>query len=1278
MRGIYKNSCISCGKEISDDRGLLGTVCYACLKKLPVIKQGDKEIVDEKLLTEILRKQKKEGTELKKLLDLIEEVEEINRMFKEVYNSDLWSVQKVWIRRVLQGRSFTAIAPTGIGKTTFGIITSVYLAGKGKRSLIIVPTITLVNQVIERLRLILDKGVFPGNIVIAYYHSDLKAKEKREMLERLKTGGFNIGVISASFIAKNFDTFPSYFDFVFVDDVDAILKSSKNIDKILQLLGFSQNTIELATEKLKLGVKMGFYLKNPEKYQQEIERYREISEKLEKQKTEAKGILVVSTATGKPRGIKHRLFRELLDFEIGSRSDTLRNILNFYKVVKEEEMLESALEVINKLKASGGGLVFIPVDKGIEYAKEVEKFFNEKGIKAVSLVSNNGKKNFSREEILRKFQDGEIDVIIGVSIYYGIIVRGLDIPERISYALFLGSPRFKIPLSIELLSSSQTVKLLQVLVEKLELEETEKRRMERVIKVLRQRPNYEKMLEEGKEILAKYINDPKIRDILKTSEDIAVVEEGDKTYLLIPDVATYIQASGRTSRLYVGGLTLGVSVVLEDNPAVLKGLMSRYRWVDEGEWKEWGVENIETVVEKLKEDREKVKRAREGSLNIAEKMDLHNKTVLIVVESPTKAQTIARLFGKPTVRKMENLNLYEVSVAVDNTSLNIIVTSSQGHIYDVVPSVSQETKTRISQWGEVIEDEYYGILRFSNGEVKEGVNVKFVPVYASIKRCRKCGYQVASEQKLEECPMCGSKDIIDKEEFIRDIAEIVKEVDEIYIATDPDAEGEKIGWDLATFLTSRLPYTTTKKLFVKRMEFHEVTKRGIENALKPQNLRDFNVQRVEAQIVRRVEDRWIGFELSQKVSQYMQELYQKNKKDFLANSEGYIWKRIKSEGGIFSFLKRLSAGRVQTPVLGWIINRYDEAQKEKKENLIITLEGEIKVEVEKNIVGEISLQDLVKVEVIEEGERDINPLPPFTTDTLLSEISSMFRIGVAEVMSIAQTLFEAGLITYHRTDSTHVSDYGKNIAKEFLQSFANRKGLDLSLIFYPRSWGEEGTHECIRPTRPVRSEELKDMARDGLITLPAEISSRHFKVYDRIFDRFIASQMPPAKAKYRKYKLKIGKGELEMEKLIELVVPSWMEIYKGIQKIEENWKELKEGYVKILSIDSVVRTPKLYTQADIIKLMKEKEIGRPSTYSRIIETLLKRKYVVETKNGFLVPTSIGRKVYEYLTSVEAFAKLVSEERTRELLQKMDKVESGEENYIALLERLYQEMILIKG
>jgi len=995
------------------------------------------------------------------------------------------ALQKFWAKRILRGESFAAVAPTGIGKSSFGIAMSLFLATKGRKSYLIFPTTLLVQQAVETINKIAERtGV--SNEDIIFYHG--KIKEKEEFFERLREKKFSILITTTQFLAKHFEDLRDItFNFIFVDDVDAILKASRNIDRILHLLGFYYDG---------------------------------------KWKGKAKGILMVSTATAK-KGKKAELFRQLLNFDIGSSYFTIRNIEDIYVNEESEEKIKEILSKMGK-----GGIIYARSIEDCE--KWYEKLKNEFNI---GLVTSKNKEAFNA------FKEGKIDYLIGTAYYYGALIRGIDLPKEIKYAVFIGAPIIRIKIEeIDALSPAM-IKFIANLF----------RQREEIKKFIPILPNIEKRKEFYE-----------LKEKIKMIMEEGIKEEKDfvlrKGEIIFPDIRTYIQGAGRTSRLLAGGITKGASFLLEDDVDLLNAFLERASYYDI-EFKK--LENVD--FDALKKDIEESRKVRKGI-----KEDLI-KPALFVVESPTKAKQIARFFGKPSIKVIDSAIAYEVATE----KYVLLITASLGHVTDLITNRG-----------------FHGVE----------LNGTFIPVYSSIKRCRECGYQFTEES--DKCIKCGSENIDDAKSRINALRKIAYEVEEIIIGTDPDAEGEKIAWDIANLLAGCGK--------IKRAEFHEITPKAIKVAME--NLRSINEDLVKAQIVRRIEDRWIGFCLSQK-----------------------LWEVFNN--------RNLSAGRAQTPVLGWIIKRAEE-HKEKRRVGVIEDFGLLLEDIEG---GEVELE----IELIEEKEEKRQPLPPYTTDEMLKDANAILKMPANKAMKIAQALFEGGLITYHRTDSTMVSDAGLKVAKEYL-------GED----FKARKFFKEGAHECIRPTRPWDKNLLQRLIHEKVLQVE-EIDWQHLALYDLIFRRFMASQCKEYSIRIKKYKVKYDGGEMEEERIIEARGKAY-ELYKGV------WvkNELPVGKFRKKAVIKYLPKKPLYTQSEVIHDMRTKGIGRPSTYATIVEKLFIRDYVIE-KNGKILPTKRGIEVYNFLSS--KYENFVSEERTRKIEEEMDLVESGKADYKEILQQIYEEV-----
>ena len=988
--------------------------------------------------------------------------------FRERTGFEMRAVQKMWARRILSGDSFAAIAPTGVGKTIFGIMMALYLANSGKKSYIIVPTTILLKDVVMKAQKYADKER------LAYYFGKMKKSEKEENLQKIVQNEFDILITTTAFLSKNYYLISKKkFQFVFVDDVDSILKRSKNVEKVVHLV------------------------------------------------LNGNGTLMVSTATG-TRGYNTKILREKLNFDVGSTSISIRNIVD----IKGPK--DAIREIVKKM--GGGAIIYTPT---IEDAEKVTKLLGD--FKA-GLVTSHNKKAFDQ------FRDGELDFLIGVATPYGSLVRGIDMPERIRYTLFYKIPRFRVGVEdVDKLSDRFLVTLAYLL-----------RDANPHLPALAEKGEYSKI----REIIRDVFSSGRIKET-----DEFVYEDG---YIIFPDIKTYLQGSGRASRLYCGGITKGASFLLDDNKFI--SIFEKRADIYDLQFVPLESVDLTKLKEEIDLDRKRLRERGKG-------VDII-RPALFIVESPNKARHISRFFGKPNVRVIENAIVYEVAIG----KKILIVAPSLGHVVDLV--------TRRG---------YHGV---ETGKI-------FVPIYSAIRKCRECGYQFTEGDK---CPVCGSDNIYSSASQINILRKLAFETGEVIIGTDPDTEGEKIAWDLKNLLSG---YASS----IKRAEFHEVTKKAIIKAIEEH--REINENLVKAQMVRRIEDRWIGFELSQ-----------------------ILWRVFKD--------KNLSAGRAQTPVLGWIIERYREHLQKREAWFIKGLDAEVPWK---------TPQVRVIVKKLNEEEKEI-AYPPYTTDEILNDANRLLKFGAEKTMKFLQELFECGLITYHRTDSTHVSDAGLKIAKNYL----GEKN------FVPRRWGKQGAHECIRPTRPCDRDTLVRYITEGAITY--ELAEEHIKLYDLIFRRFMASQSRT----YLNRVIYLIKGEDGKSVEIEIITSARGYGYKLYPYRIKIHRPLKEGTIT-LNLTKKMVSPPLYTQADVVRLMKERRIGRPSTYATIIGKLYKRKYIVDRKLK-IVPTERGMKIHSFLS--KRYGDFVSEERTRFLENVMDLVEKGERDYQATLRDLYAEMQKIRG
>jgi len=1137
IKALFSGLCPNCGGDVSSERLAKGLPCERCLP-------------DEKdpcsSLTEGL---------LKNMCDVENSLSEWIEEFKTRLSVSPWALQKTWAKRVLLGNSFALLAPTGVGKTSFGLSMVSFLAKKGKKSYVILPTRLLVEQTVRKLR---GFGVKKSEILS---FGDEGKKEKEKKRKRLMEGDFLVLVTTSMFLYKNYEIIPKDFSFVFVDDVDSFLKTAKNVDKVLHTLGFTQEEINQALELIRLKEK-------PNKSTEDWEQIKKLSQQLRDISNQKGGVLVVSSATSNPRSNRIKLFRELLGFEVGTPTFYLRNIVDAYEDI-------NALPLEEWIKRLGkGGLIFVPSDKGKEYVDVLKEELKSKGISSLTYEELS-------EENLKLFESGKVNVLIGIASYRNPLARGFDMPHVVRYALFYGVPKIVVSLKFEsnlshllwALSSirSNIVKKLPHLSQKLDSWLSQLRRYQHLSEeFLSDKPELKARIDKLKAELEEFFRSEEVSAVLEHSEDVSLRITKEGYQLVVSDVTGYLQASGRTSRMFAGGISKGLSLVLVDDRRAFNHLIKKVRWFSEDiQFAKVEDVNFKELISEIERDRAFIKGFIKSE-RFSNNTDLL-KPVLILVESPNKARTIANFFGKAVRRRVGGHEVLETATE----SYYLMITASLGHVLDLSS-----------------EGGFHGVI------LKDGVE----PIYEVIQG---------------------------KNELVESIRRLAFESQEVFIATDPDAEGEKIGWDIAQLLK---PFAEN----IKRMEFHEITKKAIIKAFN--ELRDIDQNRVKSQIVRRVSDRWVGFEFSQ----------------MLWSAFGKNW---------------LSAGRVQTPVLGWIIEREKEYRKKIYKVSVNLGEKDKKLTIEWTFENEQSVKEFfdsleyVEIHTLSEREELRYPLPPYRTDTMLKDASDRYRFSLPKTMELAQTLFELGFITYHRTDSVRVSDYGIALAKEYIREEFGES------YFSPRVWGEGGAHECIRPTKMLEPEELRSMQVSGQLE---GITNQHILLYELIFKRFVASQMRPVKVKVKEALIRAQGLEQKREIITEVLEDGWNRV------LPLELSPSLEGKVYVKELKQLKKQPKayLYTHGELVQEMKNKGIGRPSTYATIISKLIERGYVIEKKN-FLIPTNLGKMVYEYLSKEENTKKFLSEQFTKELEELMDLVAEGKADYQKILIDLYQDIISIE-
>ena len=554
------------------------------------------------------------------------------------------------------------------------------------------------------------------------------------------------------------------------------------------------------------------------------------------------------------------------------------------------------------------------------------------------------------------------------------------------------------------------------------------------------------------------------------------------------------------------------------------------------------------------------------------------KKNLVVVESPTKAKTIAKILGD-----------------------GFVIVSSMGHIIDLP-------------------------LKKLGVDVENGFEAEYVTI--------------PGRQKVLAALKKGAKG---------------KEA--IYIATDPDREGEAIGWQLKQRVFK-------KGDNVLRVTFHEITPAAVKEAFT--HPREFDINMVEAQVGRRVLDRVVGYFLSP-----------------------LLWKKI---------ARGLSAGRVQSVALRLIIERERQIQKfiskeyweveaelsrdESKFLAKLDKKDKAKIEIKNNIEAENICNDLkdreFRVSEVKGSEKKRYPSPPFITSTMQQEAFNKLRFNANKTMSVAQGLYEGidigqdnpvGLITYMRTDSPRVAPEAISEVRDYIAMNFGKEHLPEKPNYYKLKKLAQEAHEAIRPTFVSRHpESLKNF-----------LTPDQVKLYTLIYNRFVASQMKPAIYKVTAVSIEAGEYQLSASGSI-LDFAGFTAAYNDNVEDDENGRDkpvkntvpfLSKGDIlellKVLPSQHFTKPPGRYSDSSLIKALEEDGIGRPSTYAPIIYTLIMRDYVRRVK-GYFNPTELGFKVCDLL--VEYFSKIVDVGFTALMEEELDEVEEGRLDKLKVLQDFY--------
>ena len=500
-----------------------------------------------------------------------------------------------------------------------------------------------------------------------------------------------------------------------------------------------------------------------------------------------------------------------------------------------------------------------------------------------------------------------------------------------------------------------------------------------------------------------------------------------------------------------------------------------------------------------------------------------------------------------------------------------------------------------------------------------------------------------------------------KEKLVKELKDMVDSSDAVYLAADPDREGEAISWHLATVLGLDLNEAN-------RVTFNEITKTGIANGMA--NPKKVNTDLVNAQQARRILDRLVGYRLSPFVSQKIR--------------------------------RGLSAGRVQSVALKIIVDREDEINAFKPEEYWVveaklatsqrrtftaTLysdeNGKIKISNEaeaKKYLDRLDGADYL-VKSVKKGTRKKNPAPPFITSTLQQEASRKLGFQAERTMRAAQELYEGvnikgtgmtGLITYMRTDSLRISEEARAAANDFITKTYGGEYLPEKPVYYKSRANAQDGHEAIRPSIPSLTPEM----------VKTSLTSDQYKLYTLIWKRFMASLMASCVQNTVKAEILASKDESGKEFCI-FTAAGYSVKFDGFTKLYELPEEESEkGVLPEFKAEEVLKLrelmpnqhftqpPARFTEASLIKELEENGVGRPSTYATILSTIIKRGYV-QRKAKQLVPTELGVAITGLLK--DKFPKIVNTKFTAQMETNLDKVGCGEFDYIKMLDEFYADL-----
>jgi len=505
-----------------------------------------------------------------------------------------------------------------------------------------------------------------------------------------------------------------------------------------------------------------------------------------------------------------------------------------------------------------------------------------------------------------------------------------------------------------------------------------------------------------------------------------------------------------------------------------------------------------------------------------------------------------------------------------------------------------------------------------------------------------------------------------KEKIIKELKKASKEADKVFLAPDPDREGEAIAWHIATEIADKNTPPINEKIY--RIIFNEITEKAVREAIKKPEKIDMN--KVDAQQARRVLDRLVGYGLSP-----------------------LLWKKIR---------RGLSAGRVQSVAVRLIVEREREINEFKSEeywSIIADFEGSVKpvfqAKLSKILKEESGQKFLIpnsekadkivsdlknssfKLSNIEKKHRRRLPYPPFITSTLQQEAVRKLKFTAKKTMMVAQELYEGielggegsvGLITYMRTDSHRIAPEAQQWARELIAKTFGKDYVPEKAPVYKSKDTAQEAHEAIRPTYADKHPEL----------VKPFLSKDQYALYSLIWKRFIASQMSPAQLEQTTFIINDDKENYELRASGTVIrFDGFMALYtEGKDEIEEEegfvLPALKEGealrLLKVQQKQHFTQPPPRYTEATLVKTLEEKGIGRPSTYATILSTIQDRKYILKTEGKFH-PTELGILVNDYL--VGKFPELLNVNFTAKMENELDMIEEGKLKWVKVINDFFK-------